>query len=88
MHKIVKILDKNKNEKREFFTELKELHPDMTGKILHSELIGLGSCFCFAWSDEPERMLRTSGIEQYENTNGNIRVETRNSIYYLEPINE
>ena len=42
-----------------------------------------GSCFCFIWNDNTNKMLRTSTIENYENNVDTIKVVTRNSIYYL-----
>ena len=86
MYRIVKILDKNGNNKEDFFAEVKARHPNMSGEILYQELIRVGGCFCLKWDDDSESMLRTSAIEEYENDHGKVKVVTRNSIYYLEEI--
>lgn len=86
MYKIVRITDKDGNDKTDFFKEMKECHPNMSGEILYPELIRVGGCFCLLWNDDSGKMLRTSAIEKYENDNGNVKVVTRNSIYCLEEI--
>lgn len=88
MYKIINVTDKEGNIKQDFIDDLKSIHPNMSGEISYPEFTKVGSHFCFIWNDETNRMLRTTIIEEYENNGNDIKVVTRNSIYYLEKENK
>ena len=87
MYKITNITDREGNIKQDFIDELKSVHLNLCGEILYPELTKVGCHFCFVWSDDTDKMLRTSTIEEYENNGDTVKVVTRNSIYYLEKEN-
>ena len=85
-YKIVNVTDRAGNIKEEFMAELQEVHPSMSGVLLYPiskksiERIPL----CLIWTDQSDKMLRTSTIMGYEESNNIITVTTRNSVYTLE----
>lgn len=88
MYKITSIKDRNGNEKIDFYNEMKEIHPNMSGNILYPEYIRIGCHFCLIWDDDTEKMLRTSTIEEYADNGDIITVTTRNSVYTLEKVGD
>ncbi len=87
MYKIVNVTDKEGNVKHDFINKLKAVHPNLSGEIPYPELTKPGGRLCFLWNDNTYKILTTSTIEEYENNGDNIKVVTRNSIYYLEKEN-
>lgn len=89
MYKITNITDRAGNIKTEFMKELVVVHPDMSGQLLYpitKDVVGLIR-MCFIWADNSDKILRTSIIEDYHETNELLKVITENSIYVLEKIN-
>lgn len=88
MYKIINVTDKEGNVKEEFMEELRETHPDMAGKLLYpitKETIGLIR-MCLLWTDNSDKILRTSIVEDYEMKGNIVTVTTENSIYTLEKV--
>lgn len=87
MYKIVNITDREGNVKQDFIDKLREIHPNMSGEIVHEALFKNHICMDFKWNDDSGKILETSIIEEYEKDENKIRVVTMNSIYYLEKEN-
>lgn len=87
MYKITTITDLNGYVKVETLYELKQLHPEMTGSLLFplsAEIIKAHpQSMCLIWSDDSERMLRTSTVKEWIEMGDEVKVVTRNSIYWL-----
>lgn len=88
MYRIVSITDKAGNSKDDFYNEMKTVHPTMSGEILYPDFVRIGGHFCLVWNDDTEKMLRTSTIERLYSDEKKYVVETRNSIYTLEKVEE
>lgn len=86
MFKIIDVVDKRGNHKKEAIKEIREICPDMTGDIINKELMEVGSRFCFLWSGGAGRMMRTSPIISIEDSAEKLIVETINSKYILKKI--
>ena len=87
MYKITNVTDRQGNVKRDFIDEIKELHPDLRGKIINQGDLrsNLFLCnLCFVWADEPDRMLRTSTVLDYVEDGDKIIATTMNSVYTFE----
>lgn len=88
MYKIIKVTDREGNIKEEFMRELMTVHPNMMGKLLYPlnrELVDAGMMrLCFIWTDNSNKVLRTSIIQDYTHQNKTTVVTTENSIYTLE----
>ena len=86
MYKIINVTDREGNVKEKFMEELEVMHPGMCGKLLYpitKELMGMIR-MCFIWTDNSDKVLRTSIIEDYEVKGNIVTVTTANSIYTLE----
>jgi len=84
MYKIIKVTDRNGNEKKSAIEQIKEICPEMTGTILYKDLNSIGSRFCFLWSGDSGRMMRTSPIVEITEDSDEIHVVTINTEYWLE----
>lgn len=86
MYKIINITDRQGNVKEKFMKELAVEHPEMTGKLLYPITKGtIGMIrMCFIWLDRSDRILRTSIVEDVQETKDQLTVITENSIYVLE----
>ena len=90
MYKVINVTDRDGNVKEEFMKELKAEHPDMCGVLLYPINKNLVNTFltrlCLVWTDNSDRMLRTSSILDYSEQDNLIILTTVNSIYTLEKI--
>ena len=88
MYKIIKVTDREGNIKEEFMKQLMVDHPTMIGKLLYPlnrELVDAGMMrLCFIWTDNSNKVLRTSIIQDYTQQNKTTVVTTENSVYTLE----
>lgn len=85
-YKIINVTDRAGNVKKEFMEKLQETHPEMSGVLLYpisEESVEMMSLF-FLWTDQSDKILRTTTIMGYEESNNIITVTTRNSVYTLE----
>lgn len=91
MYKIINVTDRDGNVKEEFMKELAAAHPEMSGVLLYPINKNLVNTFlmslCLVWTDNSDRMLRTSSILDYSEQDNLIILTTVNSIYTLEKIN-
>lgn len=88
MYKITKVTDKEGNLKISSIEQIKDICPEMTGEILYGDLgQQVGSRFCFLWSGDSGRMMRTSPIESISETDKIIHVSTMITEYWLEKCN-
>ena len=91
MYRIVKITDRNGNDKGEVVDELRRVHPDLLGEIINEELLDSTlflSCLCFLWHDDTNKILRTSCVLEVEKDLYSMIVTTMNSIYYFEKVTD
>lgn len=90
MYKIINVTDREGNVKEKFMKELEAAHPGMSGKLLYPLNKNLVDTFltglCLVWTDNSDKMLRTSTILDYSEQDNLIIVTTLNSIYTLEKI--
>ena len=84
--KLISVKDKNGNEKTEFMDELKADHPDMTGVWINQFWAKHFGAICFAWGDKSNKMLRTSFVTDFKETENKVCVETQNSMYEFEKL--
>ncbi len=84
MYKVTNVTDRNGNIKHDAIAEIKELSPDMTGTILYPEFMKPDNRFCFLWSGDSGRMMRTSLIEVVDENGDVLHITTKNTEYWLE----
>lgn len=84
MYRITKVTDKEGNIKTSSIEQIKAICPEMTGEILYKEFMQLGNRFCFLWSGDSGRIMRTSPIEAISKTGNMLHVSTLNTEYWLE----
>ncbi|MEY8352511.1 hypothetical protein AALB39_04050 [Lachnospiraceae bacterium 54-53] len=84
MYKVTNVTDRNGNVKHEAIKEIMELCADMTGEILYPEFMKPGNRFCFLWSGDSGRMMRTSLIDDFVEDGNVLHVTTMNTEYWLE----
>ncbi|EXG86188.1 hypothetical protein K413DRAFT_3010 [Clostridium sp. ASBs410] len=88
MYKLTKVTDRNGNIKNEAISQMKAICPDLSGEIPYKESIAPGKHFCFLWTGESGRMMRTSTIEHYKENGPYVHVVTRNSEYWFKEVSE
>ena len=84
MYKVINITDKDGNIKEGFIEELRVIHPNMSGLLLYP--LSSANRLCLIWTDNSEKMLRTSPIVSYTEEGKIVTVITENSIYTLERV--
>ena len=84
--KLLYVKDKNGNEKTEFMNELKADHPEMTGTLINQFWAKNFGVLCIAWDDKSNKMLRTSFVTDFTETENKVYVETQNSMYGFEKL--
>lgn len=89
MYKVTNVTDKSGNVKEEFFDKMKSSNPGLTGTIFHLDLFRatmINAPLLFIWSDDSDKALRTSTVQDFYEDGDSIVVTTRNSIYYFTKI--
>lgn len=88
LYKIISVTDKEGNIKQDAIDQMKEICADMVGEVVFPELIKAGTRFCLLWNNDSGRMMRTSLIESFDESNLELEVVTRNSVYTLRDVSD
>jgi hypothetical protein len=86
MYKIINVTDKSGVVKLTALEDIRSICPDMTGEIIYKEFMQVGNSFCFVWSGDSGRMMRTSPIESFSESGKKLHITTMNTEYYLEEL--
>lgn len=91
MYRITNVTDREGNIKQEFIDEMKVTHPKLVGKIRNKAVLKSNlfiDCLYFDWTDDSNKVLRTSMVMDYIEDGDKIVVTTMNSIYTFEKAEE
>lgn len=81
MDSIVSITDREGNLKQEQMQNIINTYGSLDGEILCKDLTKTNGCLCFVYTNQDNKMMRTSTVEQLDKFDDKWIVKTRNSIY-------